>query len=162
MHSISPALIWGVVGALLIIIELFSATFVALCIGLGALTTMIGSLLIPALSLTWQLALWGVSSALFTLLFFMLLKPRMTTRTAAGDPMVAVLGSQGEVITIDDSGHHGTIAFTQPLLGNRQWQCSSEAVLSPGQVAVVDNVDGNALIIHPIRPENDRSRNKEA
>ncbi len=150
MEQIAPSLIWGAMGATLIVIEVFSGTFVALCIGLGALTAMVAVLMIPEQSLVGQLVVWGIASAIYTLLFFTVLKPRMGNRTTAGDPLLALSGQQGRVISLEDDARRGTMEFPQPLLGNRTWRVASNTPLTLGHDAVVDDVDGNSLIVHPI------------
>ncbi|MDQ6951061.1 MAG: NfeD family protein [Mariprofundales bacterium] len=150
MEAIAPSLIWGVVGAALIVIEVFSSTFVALCIGLGALTAMVSVLIAPELSLVWQLVVWGISTTIYTVLFFTVLKPRMRNETTAGDPLLAVCGQCGRVASLEDDARRGTIEFTQPLLGNRTWHATSDTPLVLNQDAIVDDVDGNSLIVHPV------------
>ena len=87
---------WLVIGMLLIIGEIFVASFTMFWFGLGGLVVALVLGLAPGLSLTWQLLIWAVSSAVFTLLWFKLVRPRMKDRTTAGIARESAIGESGQ------------------------------------------------------------------
>ena len=71
--------------------ELRATTFAAADDQARRIATALTELgLAPGLSLTWQLLIWAVSSAVFTLLWFKLVRPRMKDQTKAGIAREAV------------------------------------------------------------------------
>ena len=73
---------WLVIGMLLIIGEIFVTSFTMFWFGLGGLVVALVLLAAPGTSLTWQLLVWALASAVFTLLWFQLIRPRMIDRTS--------------------------------------------------------------------------------
>jgi Membrane protein implicated in regulation of membrane protease activity len=112
---------WLVFGMILIIAELFIPSFTIIWFGLGALT--VGALLwiIPDVGLTAQLLLWTIFSALLTIFWFLVMKPRMVDKTRAGMSREALLGETGQVISVPEGDRRGVVRFTKPLLGSDEW-----------------------------------------
>ena len=67
---------WLVLGLLLVVGEIFIPSFTILWFGLGALVVGLVELLIP-MSLSVQILLWTVSSVVFTLVWFKIIKVKM-------------------------------------------------------------------------------------
>jgi len=138
---------WLVIGMLLIIGEIFVASFTMFWFGLGGLVVALVLGLSPGLSLTWQLLIWAVSSAVFTLLWFRLVRPRMKDQTKAGIAREAAIGESGQVIKAPAEGHRGVVRFTTPLLGSDEWPFICEETVVPGNRVFVKDVSGNTLIV---------------
>lgn len=145
---------WLVAGMLLIVAELFIASFTIFWFGLGACLVGLILWLGPELSLTWQILLWLVSSLLFTLAWFKFIKPLSVDRTMAGLSREAVMGERGLLIkATGNSGQRGEVRFQVPLLGSDTWPCISNTPIKAGETVEVRDVMGNALVITPVSSE---------
>ncbi len=140
---------WLVFGMILIIAELFIPSFTIIWFGLGALT--VGALLwiIPEVSLTAQLLLWTIFSALLTTFWFLVMKPRMVDKTRAGMSREALLGETGQVISVPEGDRRGVVRFTKPLLGSDEWAFICDEPVQLGDRVQIRDVSGNTLIVAP-------------
>lgn len=138
---------WLVIGMLLIIGEIFVTSFTMFWFGLGGLVVALVLVLAPGTSLTGQLLIWALSSALFTLLWFKLIRPRMKDRTSAGIAREAIIGESGQVIKAPVEGRRGVVRFTTPLLGSDEWPFICEDAVMPGSRVFVKDISGNTLIV---------------
>jgi len=94
---------WLVFGMVLIIAELFIPSFTIFWFGLGAILVAGVLLMLPDLTISWQLFIWAIASCILTLLWFKFFKPLMVDRTEAGISREAILGESGQVITRDNA-----------------------------------------------------------
>ena len=138
---------WLVIGMLLIIGEIFVTSFTMFWFGLGGLVVALVLGLAPGLSLTWQLLIWAVSSAVFTLLLFKLVRPRMKDRTTAGIARESAIGESGQVIKAPAEGRRGVVRFTTPLLGSDEWPFICETPVEAGNRVFVKDISGNTLVV---------------
>ncbi|MDY0225307.1 hypothetical protein SAMN04488082_102314 [Desulfomicrobium apsheronum] len=140
---------WLVFGMILIIAELFIPSFTIFWFGLGALA--VGGLiwLVPALSLTLQLLLWTVFSALLTAFWFLVMKPRMVDKTRAGMSREALLGETGQVIRTPEGDRRGVVRFSKPLLGDDEWSFICDEPVQLGDRVQIRDVSGNTLVVAP-------------
>jgi inner membrane protein len=138
---------WLILGMGLIMAELFIPSFTIFWFGLGALVVAGWLFANPRLPLTGQLLLWALASALFTWLWFRLIRPRMKDRTKAGISREAVVGESGQVIRAPEADHRGMVRFTTPLLGADEWPFICEQPVSPGDRVFVSDISGNTLIV---------------
>ena len=67
---------WLVIGMLLVVAEIFIPSFTVLWFGLGALVVGLVEMVAP-MSMTTQILLWTVSSVLFAVGWFKVIKPKM-------------------------------------------------------------------------------------
>ena len=138
---------WLVFGMVLIMAELFIPSFTIFWFGLGAV--MVGGLvlLLPDMSLNWQLLVWAVASCMFTFLWFRFIRPHMRDRTTAGISREAVLGESGRVISLPADSRRGMVRFATPLLGSDEWPFICEQETQLGDRVFVKEVSGNTLIV---------------
>ncbi|NLW81953.1 MAG: NfeD family protein [Desulfovibrionales bacterium] len=138
---------WLVFGMALIIAELFVPSFTIFWFGLGALA--VGGLiwLTPTLSLTTQLLLWALFSAMLTAFWFLVMKPRMVDKTRAGMSREALLGEVGQVIRVPDGERRGLVRFTKPLLGSDEWSFICDEPVRVGDRVQIRDVSGNTLVV---------------
>jgi len=138
---------WIAFGLLLVLGEIFVPSFTIFWFGLGAALT--GGLLwiFPELALSWQMFFWAIASCLFTLLWFMFIRPLMIDRTKAGIAKEAVAGESGQVIRVPHEGRRGIVRFTTPLLGTDEWEfiCTEETEV--GDRVFIKDVSGNTLMV---------------
>ena len=138
---------WLVFAMVLMIAEIFIPSFTIFWFGLGGL--IVGGILwvTPGIDLTWQLLIWGMASTLFTVFWFLFLKPRMLDRTKAGISREAIVGESGMVIKVPENGKRGTLRFALPLLGSEEWSFICKEEVNVGDRVWVLEVSGNDLIV---------------
>lgn len=142
---------WLVAGMVLIVSEIFLASFTILWFGLGA--CLIGLILWTGidLSLNWQILLWVFSSVVCTFGWFKIIKPLSVDRTMAGLSREAVLGERGILIKeTGKPGQRGEVRFQVPLLGSDTWPCIASDPIKAGETVEVKDVMGNALVVRTI------------
>lgn len=140
---------WLVFGMILIIAEIFIPSFTIVWFGLAALA--VGGLtgLFPALSLTMQLLLWAIFSALLATFWFVVMKPRMLDKTRAGMSREALLGETGQVIRTPEGDRRGVVRFSKPLLGSDEWTFICDEPVQLGDRVQIRDVSGNTLLVAP-------------
>lgn len=145
---------WVILGIVLVVAEVFLASFFILWFGAAAL--IIGGLVffVPSLSLTWQVLAWTVLSCGLALAWFKYLKPLSVDRTRAGLSRETLLGEAGQVLTAPLGNKRGILRFPAPVLGSDEWEFISQDELAPGDRVSVSEVSGNTLIVGKFRPPN--------
>jgi membrane protein implicated in regulation of membrane protease activity len=138
---------WLILGMALIIAELFVPSFTIFWFGLGAMVVAAWLFVAPGLSFSGQLLVWALASALFTWLWFRLIRPRMKDRTKAGISREAVVGESGQVIRVPEENRRGTVRFATPLLGSEEWPFICEQPVAAGDRVFVRDISGNTLIV---------------
>ena len=138
---------WLVFGMVLIIAELLIPSFTIFWFGLGAILVAGLLLMLPDLSISWQLFIWAIASCILTFLWFKLLKPLMVDRTKAGISREAILGETGQVISIPEQEKRGIVRFTTPLLGADEWPFICDQQIATGDRVIVKDISGNTLIV---------------
>jgi membrane protein implicated in regulation of membrane protease activity len=138
---------WLVFGMILIIAEIFIPSFTIFWFGLGAIAIAIISMLLPIQSLTMQLLIWAVASALFTFLWFKIFRPHVIKRTNSSGSKEAILGESGDVIKPPVDRQPGIVRFSIPILGSDEWPFTSEEQVDFGDRVVIKEISGNTLIV---------------
>lgn len=144
------ALVWIVVGILLILSELLATSVVAVFIGLGALATGIGLWLGLIDSLAWQLLVFSLVS-LGTLV---LARKRLKAwfggyTTEQGDNHSAFRQDLGERVTVESDFNQGA---GRVILNGVAWDALSDDDLKAGDVAWVVANEGIRLTVSRQRP----------
>lgn len=138
---------WVVFGMLLILAELVVPSFTIFWFGLGALLVAVLIWLQPDMTLSLQMVVWAITSSLFALAWFRLLRPMMVDRTKAGIAREAVLGETGQVIQAPLAERRGQVRFTTPVLGDDEWEFICEETVQVGDRVVIADISGNTLIV---------------
>ncbi len=138
---------WLVFGMILIVFELAVPSFTIIWFGCGAVVVAGLAWCIPGLSVSLQIFFWAIASILFTAVWFLIFKPRMTDKTKAGISLETVLGASGLVARVPRGSIRGLVRFTTPLLGAEEWQFICDGAVSLGDRVTVADVSGNTLIV---------------
>ncbi|MCG3169289.1 MAG: hypothetical protein CALGDGBN_00807 [Pseudomonadales bacterium] len=138
---------WLAFGMALMAIEIFLPSFTALWFGAGAILVGILLLLIPSLSLAWQVGIWAVASAAATWAWFRFFRDKSPDRTKAGLGREALLGETAMVVHAPVGDKRGTLRFATPKLGAEEWQFLCSQAVSAGDRVVVEDVSGNTLVV---------------
>jgi len=138
---------WLVLGMMLIGFEIFIPSFTVLWFGLGAFIVAGLLWLLPELTLSRQLFVWGITSIVFALAWFKFLRPLMKDKTKAGIAREAIAGEIGLVVKLPTEASRGRIRFTIPILGDDEWEfiCQDKVIL--GDKLVIKGASGNTLVV---------------
>lgn len=136
---------WLVLGLILIALEIFTAGFVLLWLGLSALVVGVVAFAVGT-SVTTELLIWTVLSIIELFVWFKFVQPRFRDKTFSGMSREAVLGQTGLVIQANVS-ERGRVRFSVPVLGSDEWSFICTEPLSVGDRVSVTDVSGNTLIV---------------
>jgi inner membrane protein len=139
-----PIWAWGILGLILVAIEMATGTFYILWFGISALCMSAALLLFPGMSAVMQFFLFAalsLSSVAIWKLHYKKTGPDLRVGQSQGDE----LGRIGTIIEPVSSRQNGKIRFTQGVMGSREWAAISDEALEAGTDAVVVGVEGNAL-----------------
>ncbi|HEU4708910.1 MAG TPA: NfeD family protein [Methylophilaceae bacterium] len=141
---IEPMWAWGILGLILIAIEMASGTFYILWFGISALCMSITLALFPAMPPVMQLFLFAALS-LGSLAIW-----KATYRKAGPDLRVGQsqgdeIGRIGTIIEPVSPRQNGSIRFAQGVMGSREWTAISDETIEAGADAVITSIEGNAL-----------------
>lgn len=135
---------WVVAGVVLLLAELAIPAFFILWFGLGALLVGLIVLILPAFSVTAQLALWTAASvAMVTLWFKYFRKGRQDIRS--GTPTGDAIGEIGLLVQPVEPFGRGKVRFQKPLLGSDEWICLADGAIAAGERVRVVAVEGNFI-----------------
>lgn len=137
---------WLVLGLLLIVAEIFVPSFTILWFGLGALVVGVLALMVK-ISFSVQVLLWTISSVLFTVLWFKLLKPKMEDRNNSGLARESAIGEAGQVIKLPAGQTNGKLRFTTPILGEDEWEFNCDTEVALGDRLHIKEISGNVLVV---------------
>ena len=138
---------WLALGLLLMLAEIFVASFTIFWFGLAGLVVAAALWLFPRLPLEGQLLLWALASVALTVAWFRYFRPSMVDRTKAGLSREAVVGETGQVIRVPQEGRRGVVRFPMPLLGADEWEFIAIDEVALGDRVVVTDVSGNTLVV---------------
>lgn len=148
--SLSPALVWFILGVVLVLAEIVVPSFFIIWFGLAAMGV---ALLLAAVSLhvAAQIALWLVLSFVFFGIFRYFYSPKrgvVPVGTSTGD----VVGQVGVLVTDVTPLARGRVRFTKPVLGSEEWPCVAQEPIPEGTRVRVIGVEGQ--IVRVERSEN--------
>jgi membrane protein implicated in regulation of membrane protease activity len=138
------AILWAVLGFLLILAELLVPAFVLIWFGLAALLLAACVYMLADLSLTLQLLLWALFSGALTWLWFGYLR-HQPFRSRVGLSDGDVVGEIGLLISPVAPYERGRVRFQKPLLGAEVWDCIADQALPAGRRVRVRKVEGSLL-----------------
>lgn len=140
---------WLVLGIALCIVEMFIPSFTLLWFGLGAFVVALIAAIIP-ISLTTELFIWAIATAVFAIAWFKYFKPRMRDKTKAGISREAAVGQIGTIVKTSSTELRGHVRFSVPLLGEEDWPYLCESELAIGDRCRVKDVLGNTLLVEKL------------
>ena len=138
---------WLVLGFVLLIIEMFVPTFASLWFGGAAIIVAALAWLLP-ISVSLQIIIWLVLSAIFLLAWFKFIKPLSVDRTKAGLGGSVIIGETGMIIVAPQLERAGVVRFSVPIVGAAEWMCrTSGEQVAVGDRVIVTDIVGNELIV---------------
>lgn len=146
MDFTTAAWIWLYVGAFLMLAELASPGFVIFFFGLGAATVAGTKWLVPALSLSWQLALFSIFSVFYLIVLRKWVKNVFMGDTAETQKIASeYVGRVGKVVEAIRPEVPGRI-----MLGDAEWSASSAVAIAPGATVKVVAQENLTLVVEPL------------
>ena len=137
---------WLVLGLLLVVGEIFIPSFTILWFGLGALVVGLVELLIP-MSLSVQILLWTVSSVVFTLVWFKIIKVKMAQGNRGEEARNDAIGASGLVTKLPTQSTQGRIRFSTPVMDSDEWKFSCDSIVELGDRLHIKEVSGDFLVV---------------
>jgi len=144
---------WLVLGFALLIIEMFVPTFASLWFGGAAIIVAAIAWLLP-ISVSMQIIIWLVLSAIFLLAWFKFIKPLSVDRTKAGLGGSVIIGETGMIIVAPQLERAGVVRFSVPIVGAAEWMCrTSGEQVAVGDRVIVTDIVGNELIVSSMQAQ---------
>ena len=144
---------WLVLGFVLLIIEMFVPTFASLWFGGAAIIVAALAWLLP-ISVSMQIIIWLVLSAIFLLAWFKFIKPLSVDRTKAGLGGSIIIGETGMIIVAPQLNRAGVVRFSVPIVGAAEWMCrTSGEQVAVGDRVIVTDIVGNELIVSSMQAQ---------
>jgi len=142
--SFSPALVWAVLGLLLLIMELATVSFILCFIGLGALIVALTTWLGITLSFSSQLIVFSGSSLL---LLFLLRKTAKKLFAGQADAPPDYAGQKVSVIKPIPAGGEGAIQYR-----GSDWIAFSDTAqtIPEGSVVQIETMEGIRVKVKPV------------
>ncbi len=145
--SVSPALVWAVVGLILLIAEIATLSFILCFIGMGALIAAFTAWIGLTPSLSGQLIVFSLSSLA---LLFLLRKTAKRLFAGHADPPPDYMGEKVMVVKAITPGGEGTIRYR----GSDWIAFSDETVMIPeGATAQIEAMEGIRVKVKTIITE---------
>lgn len=139
-----PVSTWGVLGLVLLGVEMATGTFYVLWFGVAALLLAVIVWLAPTLSVAVQLGLFAVLS-LSSLFLWRRYYKHTDLNSRVGQSQGEEIGRVGLVYETVTSTQNGRIRFPQGVLGSREWVAIADHTIEVGQSAEIIAVEGNHL-----------------
>ena len=113
---------WVVLGLALLTIEMFTATFMMLGLGLSAIIVGVIDVIYP-ISLETEIILWIILSLLSIAIWFKYMQDRTKETSGQSNYSLETLGMVEEKIIINGKG---IVRFDTPVLGNTTWTATAK------------------------------------
>ncbi|MES2547913.1 MAG: NfeD family protein [Pseudomonadota bacterium] len=140
---------WGVLGLVLLAVEMATGTVYVLWFGISALCVAIATWVFPGMPVAIQFAIFAALS-IGSLAIWKLNYKKTETHSRVGQAQGEEIGRVGTVILACSANQSGRIQFTQGLMGSREWTAVANETITEGTQARVVAVEGNALRIQAI------------
>jgi len=114
---------WIIFGLLLLILEIFTGTFIMLGLGIGAVIVGIIDFIF-IISLNQKLLIWSIFSIIIIVILFKYFKDKNSQeKSGQSDYAIGVKGIVEEPI---DANGRGKVKFNTPILGNTIWYVTAK------------------------------------
>ena len=137
---------WLVIGMLLVVAEIFIPSFTVLWFGLGALVVGLVEMVAP-MSMTTQILVWTVSSVLFAVGWFKVIKPKMAAANQNKQSRQSAIGESGLVIKLPSESTLGTMRFSTPVLDRDEWQFRCDVEVELGDRLHIQEISDQTLVV---------------
>lgn len=140
---------WGILGLVLLGLEMATGTFYVLWFGVAGLLMSGVVALYPQLSSAMQLFLYALVSTVALLAGKFIFKREQAHDLKVGQSHGDEIGRVGIISEAVSAEKLGRIRFIQGLMGSREWRVVSDVWIDEGEQATVVGVEGNVLRVVP-------------
>jgi membrane protein implicated in regulation of membrane protease activity len=137
---------WLVIGMVLIVAEIFIVSFTILWFGLGALVVGIMEIFFP-MTLSVQILLWTLSSVVFTVIWFKVIKPMMSLSHRGDNARQSAIGGSGIVIKTPTETTPGRMRFSTPIMDRDEWIFTCDIPVDLGDKLHITAISGDILVV---------------
>jgi membrane protein implicated in regulation of membrane protease activity len=135
---------WGILGLVLLAIEMATGTFYILWFGIAALCVSVALLILPQLPLSVQLVMFAALS-ISSLAIWKLHYRKDAQNLRVGQSQGDEIGRTGTITEAVGPRQNGKITFAQGVMGSREWTAIADHEIGVGDDATILRVEGNAL-----------------
>lgn len=140
---------WIIVGALFLLIELFTSAFFGLWMAIAAVVPAILSFLISDMHLGAQIGVWIVSMLICAYLWVRISKRDKSNKSIQD----SVIGQIGLLARGSASERQGLLILQKPVEGRTEWKCISDDEITPNtRVVVTEKVSHDVLRVTISKP----------
>jgi inner membrane protein len=136
---------WGILGLVLLGIEMATGTFYILWFGIAGLLLSVLVWMFPNMSPAVQVFAFAALSLGSLFLYKKYYKGSEKDDLKVGQSRGDEIGKQGTIIQAVSATQNGKIRFAQGVMGSKEWTVISDEEIAVGEAAKVVAVEGNAL-----------------
>ncbi|HEY8353869.1 MAG TPA: NfeD family protein [Methylophilaceae bacterium] len=144
---IEPIWLWGILGLILLAMEMMSGTFFILWFGVAAFIVSACLHFFPELHIGWQFLIFTVFSLCSLAIWKIHYRKKPTVELKVGQSQGDEIGRVGTIVEAVSRRQNGRIRFAQGVMGNREWIAISEEDLEVGCEAEITAIVGNTLAV---------------
>lgn len=141
---LEPVWVWGILGLVLLAIEMVSGTFYILWFGIAALCMSAALWFFPGMSVSLQLFVFAAFS-FSSLAIWKLCYKKTSADLRVGQSQGEEIGRSGTITEAVSRKRNGRISFAQGVMGSRDWAAIADEDIEAGADAVITGIEGNAL-----------------
>jgi membrane protein implicated in regulation of membrane protease activity len=139
--------LWGILGLILLAVEMATGTFYILWFGVAALIVSFTLLLFPEIHAGLQLFIFAALSLGSLAVWKFFYKKSSDGDLKIGQSQGDEVGRVGTIIEAVSRKQNGRIQFAQGVMGSREWAAISQEDLEVGAEAEITAIIGNAVSV---------------
>lgn len=136
--------IWGILGLVLLGVEMLTGTMYVLWFGIAAILLAILTWLAPGMPVPLQMFLFSGLS-IGALVIWRRNYKQNSTDLHIGQSQGDEIGRTGTIVEAVSPRQNGRIQFAQGIMGSREWAAVSSEEIEAGAEAVIVAIEGNSL-----------------
>lgn len=137
--------VWGILGLVLLGLEMATGTFYILWFGVAGLLLALIVSAFPNMDISLQVFAYAVLSLGSLFVYRRYYKGSEKDDLKVGQSRGDEIGKQGTIIEAVSGTQNGRIRFAQGVMGSKEWVVISDEEIAVGTVAQVVAVEGNTL-----------------
>jgi membrane protein implicated in regulation of membrane protease activity len=152
LESLSPEIIWIILGTIFIFVEFFMPGLVIAFFGVGALITALTTWIKLTTTLTSQLLVFILSSILFLVFLRKYVKRTFLGKTKEAESERSFNVEIGKIIPVVEFIQPGEVGGKVRYMGTT-WSATASEPIAPGESVEIIGNDGLTLIVEKVKKE---------
>ncbi|CAG0987457.1 hypothetical protein MTYP_02094 [Methylophilaceae bacterium] len=140
-----PTWLWGILGLILLAVEMATGTFYILWFGISALCMSLALLIFPEMHIGIQFFMFAALSLSSLAIWKLHYKKGAANDLRIGQSQGDEIGRVGTIVEAVSRKQNGRIQFAQGVMGSREWTAISDEEIEAGTEAEITAIIGNAL-----------------